>query len=399
MPAATTSTPTHSPASPLGERRLRIALAHDWLCGFRGGEAVLDRIASLLAPSHDLVGLFTMFRDGRPLSRAIDALPPTTSFLNSLPGGSGPLRRWLLPLYPAAVASLSKALLREHQQRPIDLVISTSSAAVKGLEPPPGIPHLCYCHAPARYIWSLRDEYAAARGPKDRLRDLGLRLFSPALRRWDRRTAANVTRFLANSTHIRAEIARCYDRDAAVVFPPVRTDFFVPDPGVPREDFWLVVGALEPYKRVDLAIAAANSSRHPLLIVGDGSSRAALKRLAGPTVTFLGRVNDDELRRLYQRARLLLFPQIEDFGIVPVEAQACGLPVVARRKGGALDTVIDGKTGAFFQDPTPAALLAAAAAAPRDPEACRANALRFTAETFDRAVSSHIHELVSAGHR
>jgi glycosyltransferase involved in cell wall biosynthesis len=378
------STPPHA-------RRLRIALAHDWLCGVRGGEHVLERIASLVLREHDGAGLFTMFNDGRAIGPSVSRLPTHVAPLGRRPW-SNRLRRWLLPLYPGAVRDLSWMLAQEHARKPIDLVISTSSAAIKGLRPPPGVPHLCYCHSPARYVWTQAERYRSG------LRGLGLRLMGDSFREWDRATAANVTRFIANSTHTASEIHRCYGRDAAVVHPPVREMFFegpleARDPNAP----WLVVSALEPYKCVELAIKAANKAGHALTVVGDGSQRAALEALAGPTVTFTGRVPDEELRAHYRRASLLLFPQVEDFGIVAVEAQACGLPVVARRAGGALDSVLDASavgegraTGAFFEEDSVESLLDAVARCPRNAEACRDNAARFSEERFDEAMREQI---------
>lgn len=370
--------------------RARIALAHDWLCGRRGGEKVLERLAGLVEAHFDPAGLYTMFDDGRRLSPAIDRLPHHCSALRPL-SGSG-LRRWALPLYPMAVDQLSRRLARDHARRPIDLLISSSSAAIKGLRPPGGVPHLCYCHSPARYLWLLESEYARGSG----LRGAGLKVFGPALRRWDARTSANVTAFIANSGHIRDEIRRCYGRDAEVVHPPVRTEFFTPDPGVEREEFWLIVGALEPYKRVDAAIEAAARSHQRLVIVGDGTEGPRLRRLAAGVdeVTFLGRRSDEEVRDLFRRARALLMPQVEDFGIVAVEAQACGLPVVARRAGGALDTVTD-RTGVFFEGRGGDAIAQAARAAPRDAGAdCRRNAEQFSEQAFDAKMLARIQWLL-----
>jgi glycosyltransferase involved in cell wall biosynthesis len=371
--------------------RLRIALAHDWLCGVRGGEHVLERIASLILREHEPAGLFTMFNDGRPIGPSVSAFETHVARLGRWPW-SNKLRRWLLARYPAAVGELSGTLAREHVRRPIDLLISTSSAAIKGLQAPPGVPHLCYCHSPARYVWSQADQYHSG------LRGIGLRMVGERFRDWDRTTASNVTRFIANSAHTAAEVRRCYGRDSAVIHPPVRAMFFEGEPK-PREADgpWLVVSALEPYKRVDLAIDAANRARHALIVVGDGSERASLEARAGPTVTFTGRVGDDQLAAHYQRASLLLFPQIEDFGIVAVEAQACGLPVVARAAGGALESVLDASavgearsTGVLFDQATPQSLLAAIARCPRNPDACRANAERFSESRFDEAIRREI---------
>jgi glycosyltransferase involved in cell wall biosynthesis len=367
------------------ERRLRIALAHDWLCGLRGGELVLERLAALVAREHEPAGVFVMFDDGRPLSRVVDSLPHAVSRVGRLPGATR-MRRWLLPLYPHAVKEVSDLLEREHRRKAIDLVISTSSAAIKGLRPPRAVPHLCYCHSPARYVWTQSDQYAGG------LRGLGLSILGPRFRRWDAASAANVTRFVANSEHVARQIAACYKRDADVVYPGIREQFLMAgDSPRTERNGWLVVSALEPYKRIDIAIRAANKSGEPLAIVGNGSQRRALEAMAGPTVRFLGRVSDEELIGRYLRSRLLLFPQVEDFGLVAVEAQACGLPVVARREGGALETVVEGVTGSFFEDPTPEALLAAAANSPAncDP-ACRENAARFSPDRFDAAMREQI---------
>jgi glycosyltransferase involved in cell wall biosynthesis len=283
-----------------------------------------------------------------------------------------------------------------HRRAPIDLVISSSSAAVKGVEAPSGVPHLCYCHSPARYLWG-RDAAYTSDDPAGRARRAGLRVFGPSLRRWDRRSAGHVSRFIANSSFIAGEIRRCYARDALVVHPPVRTGYFSVDPMVRREDFWLAAGALEPYKRVDLAIGAARLTGKRLVIAGTGSQEARLRREAGPGIEFLGRVDDARLRDLYRRAELLLFPPLEDFGIVAAEAQACGLAVAARGAGGALDSVLPGVTGAFFDHPTAEAVAAAAERAPRGADAvCRRNAERFSEESFDAAMLAQVEEMLRA---
>jgi glycosyltransferase involved in cell wall biosynthesis len=389
--------------------RPRIALAHDWIVGYRGGEAVLEGLARVVCRRWAPGGLYSMFvspeglaamrapRRGRPASDAIDAFgAPIVSRLSTLPGGPGRLRRWLLPAYPVAVGDLSRRLERNHRREPIAMLVSTSSAAIKGLRPPPGVPHVCYCHAPARYLWSLTEEYA--RGAAGGLRGAGLRAFGPRLRAWDRRTAAHVTRFIANSAHTAAEIRRCYGREAIVIHPPVDTRFFTPDDSQPRGGHWLYAGALEPYKRVDLAIEAANRLKHDLVIVGDGTQAEYLRSIAGPTVTFRGRIDDEQLRTEYRRAAALLFPQVEDFGIVAVEAQACGTPVLALAAGGALDSVIDGRTGALFREPTVDALIQGADNLPRNSgvsAACRENAKRFSSEAFESAVEKVLEDTLS----
>jgi glycosyltransferase involved in cell wall biosynthesis len=423
-----------------GPHRPRIALAHDWLCGMRGGEQVLERIARAAAEIGDISALYVMFNSGHPHTTTLDAIDKRCARLGRLPGALR-VRRWLLPLYPLAIADVSRRLARDHEREPIDLLISSSSAAIKGLRPPPGVPHLCYCHSPARYIWSRTADYRGS-GLAGRARAASLRLVRPFWRHWDRRTARNVTAFIANSTHIAAEIHRCYRREAQIIHPPIRDEFLPKEPraqgrgkapgaatqrrpsqapsersatsakaaGVRRiaepppvlapaaprrERFWLLVSALEPYKRTDIAIEAARLAGAHLVIAGDGSCRRQLERRAGPLIRFEGRVSDNRLRELYHTAAVLLFPQIEDFGIVCVEAQACGLPVAAARAGGALDIVIDGATGAFATPGDPRSLAEAARrAAAMSPVACRANAARFAEPRFDAAMRSAIAALL-----
>ena len=381
-----------TPTTTTGTPARRIALAHDWLVDNRGGEAGLAHIAGVALKDAAPGYLYTLFNGHGRYDNPIDRFETYASTLNPLPA-----RRWLLPLYPTAVNGLSRALVRDHARDPIDLLISTSSGLIKGIRPPRGIPHLCYCHAPARYLWSATDEYT--RGVKGRVRALGFGLFGPMLRSWDARTSATVNVFLANSTHVRDQIRQHFGRDARVVHPPVRTNQFTPDPTVPREDFWFCFGAHEPYKRTDLAIDAAMRANTRRVIAGGGSAIESLKRHAARApaglIEFRGRVSDEELIDLYRRARCLIYPQIEDFGIVAVEAQACGCPVVARAAGGALDSVIDGETGALFEGESPNAIIAAAARVPvRAHDACRTNALRFSVERFEGEMSSIIGEML-----
>lgn len=397
-PHTTPTVPASANPSPIDGGRThqpRIALAHDWLCGYRGGEAVLERIAAIIQSHFSSGSLYTMFDDGRPLAQAVDDFKHTPSDLNSLPAASGRLRRWLLPLYPHAVADLSASLLEAHTRNPIDLLFSTSSAAIKGLAPPTGVPHICYCHSPARYVWSRRADYARGHSPTDLLRGLGLHAISNHFKKWDLATSANVSHFIANSTHTANEIRRCYNRDAQVIHPPVRTNLFTPDPSIKRESFWLVVSALEPYKRIDLAIQAANITGNRLIVVGAGSQQAALQAAAGPAVEFLGRVDDATVVNMYRRAEALLFPQVEDFGIVAAEALACGLPIIARKAGGALDIVQDNETGVLFEEPTAKALIQAAKSVPQDCENdCRKSALKFSEEEFDRKIKQLIESVL-----
>lgn len=374
-----------APATPTAPaRRPRVALCHDWLVARRGGELVLEAIAQAVEPMADLDVIYTMFDSGASIGPIVDRLRRRASFLNGLPG-----RRWLLPLYPLAVWDLSRKLRAGHRQRPYDLVISTHSAAIKAVAPPAGVPHICYCHAPARYIWTHADGYAGG------ARGFGLALIRPLYKLWDRRTARRVETFLANSTHTQRQVGRCYKRRSDVCFPPVRTGFFTPDPRTLRGDHWLAVGALTPYKRFDLAIEAANRTGHPLKIIGEGPELERLKAMAGPTVTFEFAQTDAQLRQAYRAARLVIFPQVEDFGIVAVEAQACGTPVVALNAGGAQDTVIDGGTGSLMREQTVESLLEAIGRCPRHGAlACRENAERFSEERFREQVSAVVRGVI-----
>ncbi|MCA9297137.1 MAG: glycosyltransferase [Phycisphaerales bacterium] len=374
------SDPNRTPHEPFDRQKCRTVLAHDWLVGMRGGERVLDRLAQVFGPTT----LYTLVHDSTPHTPAIDASTIVTSALQRLPGASGRFRRWYLPLMPWAVNHLRVSKC--------DLVVSTSSAVMKSIRPPAGALHLCYCHSPARYIWEQGDDYAI--GSRGRLRSAGLRLIRRWFQRWDRRTADRVTTFIANSQHTSRRIKRCYGRESVVVYPPVRTEVFTVDPAVQREDWLLVVSALEPYKRVDLVIEAAQREGWRVRIVGGGSQEAALRAAAPANVEFMGRVNDDALCELYRRARALVFPQVEDFGIIAVEAQATGCPVIALRAGGALETVT-AETGVFFDAQTVDALVSAVnefAGRTFDTDDIRAHAERFSVDVFDARIRALVDE-------
>jgi glycosyltransferase involved in cell wall biosynthesis len=378
QPGQSSSEPVRTPAGDPPH----VVIAHDWLVGLRGGEHVLDAmIRSLVASGARVSTLVTMFDEGRPLTPAIDALPRLVSPLGRLGPLSVVARRHLLPFYPWAVGRLARSLARLHQARPIDLLVSTSSAAIKGLESPRGVPHLSYIHSPPRYLWSQTDAYS-----RDSLsRRLGLSLMGPALRRWDVATASRPSMLMANSAHTKALIAQAWGRESEVVHPGVRVEFFSQAPASTRDGSWLVVSALEPYKRLDVAIEAARLANAKLVIVGEGSQRASLERLANGRVEFTGRLSDQALRDRYAKASILLHPQLEDFGIVAVEAQAAGLAVVAFDRGGAAETVLDGVTGVLVNEQSASAFAQAANRVPRSCDAaCREHAASFSESRFHR---------------
>jgi glycosyltransferase involved in cell wall biosynthesis len=283
--------------------------------------------------------------------------------------------RQCLPVFPAAVEQFD---LDE-----FDLVLSISHCAVKSVLKAPRARHLCYCLTPMRYAW---DQFDAYFGP-DRVGWVRSQLMRPVmarLARWDRETADRVDRYVAISHYVAGRIGRYYNRESTVVYPPVDTDFYCPDP-CPPEGYALVVSALVPYKRIDLAIDACARAQVPLLIVGDGPQRAALERWAGGRATFVGRVSNERIRDLYRRAAVVLLPGEEDFGIVPLEAQACGRPVVALARGGALETVVAGETGELVEEPTIEAFAESIARVVRrrfDSEHIRHNAERFGRNRF-----------------
>ncbi|MCZ6837059.1 MAG: glycosyltransferase [Planctomycetota bacterium] len=366
---------------------LRVCLAHDWLVGLRGGEWVLDRLACLYGPTT----LYTLVNDGRFLTDAIADCEVLTSPLQRFPKASGRWRRAYLPLMPWAVGRL--------KVKPCDLLVSTSSAVMKSIRPPDGAKHICYCHSPARYVWDQMDDYTQGSGGM--FRSLGLRLVRTPLQRWDRKTASRVDRFLANSSHTARRIKACYGREAVVVHPPVRTRRFTIERSIEREDFYLVVAALEPYKRTELALEAARKMGFKLTIAGGGTQFDRLKLIAPSNVTLSGRVSEDELLSLYRRAKALIFPQTEDFGIVPVEAQATGCPVIAFKKGGATETITDA-TGVFFDQPEIDGLIEAigifearSKGEEFTVEACRDNAQRFAEAVFDDAIRREVDIVMS----
>jgi glycosyltransferase involved in cell wall biosynthesis len=235
-----------------------------------------------------------------------------------------------------------------------DLVLSLSSGFSHGVRPPPGVHHLSYCLTPPRFLWTF-DSYVRLEGV-GRATRLALGSAVPLLRRWDYRVAQRVDQFVAISEVVRERIQRCYGRASAIVYPSIDVNSFPLGDGV--DDYFLTGGRLIPYKRVDLAIEACNQLRLPLKIVGDGRSRQSLERLAGPTIEFLGRVDDSTLRRLYSRCRAFIFPGEEDFGLTPIEAQAAGRPVIAYGRGGTRETIRAGETGEFFDEQSVDSLVA-----------------------------------------
>jgi len=351
-----------------------VALVHDWLTGMRGGEKVLEEL-SLLWPG---APIFTLFHFPTSVSARLESHPIHTSFLQRAPGVRRHYRRYL-PLFPAAVEDFDLGSYR--------LVVSTSHCVAKGAIPAPGALHVCYCHSPMRYAWDQEHAYfPRRRGLGARLRGLVL----TALRAWDVASAARVDAFVANSRFVARRIRRYYRRDAEVIHPPVDVEAFTPGETAPAErwhadrPYALVVSALAPYKRIDLAVAASERAGLDLVVVGTGPEREPLEGMGALRTRFRGRVEGEELARLYRGAACFLQPGVEDFGIASVEALASGTPVVALGRGGVLDVVEDGVHGVLYEGAGDPDRLAAAI------DKCRrigfnALNLRARAEAFSRA--------------
>lgn len=376
---------------------MKLALVHDWLTGMRGGEKCLE----VLCRRFPHARLFTLLHARGSTSPAIERMRITTSFLQRLPGAEQHYR-YMLPLMPSAVEGL-------RVPRDVDLVVSLSHAVAKSVVPPPGVPHVCYCFTPMRYAWHRRADYFRvsnrfSANPLAAARNLVL----DRIRQWDRATSDRVTHFVAISRTVARRIAECYGRESTVIYPPVDTAFHTPA-DVLREDFLLCVSALVPYKRVDLAVEACNRLGRRLIVIGDGPERRWLTRLAGPTVSIAGWRSDHEIRDHLRRAKALVFPAHEDFGIVPLEAAACGTPVLAYRAGGATETVLPADestpgTGFFFDEQTPESLCRAITALDAhperfDPHFARRQAERFAVERFERELVEFLEGKMGKGEK
>jgi len=362
---------------------MRVALVHDWLTGMRGGEKVLEVFCELF-PDADL---FTLIHLPGTVSPIIEARRIRTSPASRLPGIARSYRN-LLPLYPW--------LIERFDFRGYDLVLSSSSCVAKGAKAAPGATHVSYVHSPMRYVWDRYDDYFAP-GQAGFVTRTAMSFFRGPLQQWDRSSAERVDVLVANSEFVATRIRRYFGRRSEVIPPPVDTRLFRPTGDAPGGE-WLAVSAFAPYKRLEVAIRGADLAGVPLAVVGSGPHESRLRAVAGPRTRFLGWVPDDELVALYSRCRALVFPAVEDFGIAPVEAMACGRPVVALGRGGARDSVVGGRwegdpggvesgaTGLFVDEQTPEAFARAIRAVEADPDAFRPEDCRGRAEQFDTEV-------------
>ncbi len=342
---------------------MRVAIVHDYLNQMGGAERVVESFHRLW-PS---APIFTTLADRDAMPASLRGADIRVSWMQHLPGWRRHFRAYL-PFYPLAIESFDL--------RGYDLIISSSSAWAKAARTPAGAVHVCYCHTPMRWVWDY-DHYVAREGfgPLTRL---ALPPLIEVLRRWDVRTSQQPTHLVVNSRVVQERVQRCWGRASELLHPPVETGRFAVGTGEGRAH--LVVARLAHYKRIDLAVAAFNQLGRPLEIIGDGPARRSLEAMAGPTITFRGRVDDALVARAMQECRALIFPGEEDFGITPLEANASGRPVIAYRAGGATETVHDGVTGVLFAEQMPAALADAVR---------RAESIAWDAATIRRHAESH----------
>jgi glycosyltransferase involved in cell wall biosynthesis len=371
---------------------MKVAIVHDWLNQVGGAEGVLEALHDLYPGAPVYTSIYAPDR----MPAAYRSWDIRVTFMQRLPFVAARHQAYL-PLYPLAFRGMDLSAY--------DLVISNASAFCKGIRTRPGAVHLCYCLTPTRFLWMYR-EYVQREG-LGRLPRAVLPAVVGLLRAWDRHAADRVTAFAAISRAVQERIRRFYGRDSVIIYPPVPESAFARADTAPRDEgYYLSLGRLIPYKRVDLAVRAFNRLGLPLVIIGDGRDRAALERLASPNVRFLGRVSDEEKRHWLAGCRAFLFPGEEDFGIAPLEAQAAGKPVIAYAAGGALDTVQEGITGEYFRQPTAESLAEAVSRfnpAAYDPAACLANARRFDTAAFNAGwrsfVAAHLPSLPTVGER
>ncbi len=371
---------------------MKTAIIHDWLTGMRGGEKCLEVFCELF-PDADL---FTLVHDPGSASPAIERMRIKTSFIGRLPGAKAGFRRYL-PLFPLAVEGFDL--------RGYELVLSSSHCAAKGVIPPPASVHVCYIYTPMRYAWDMYHEYFPG-GKSGLASRLLVPFFMNRLRAWDVASSARVDRFAAISRHVARRVELYYRRDSEVIYPPVDLDAY--RPGGEDGGFFLMVSALVPYKRVDLAVSAFNMLGLPLVVIGAGPEEERLRSMARGNVQFLGWQDHAVLARRYASCRAFVFPGEEDFGITPLEAQASGRPVIAYGAGGALETVAglgdapegEQPTGVFFREQTAECLAAAVErfireeGAFRDREAVRRNTIRFSRPRFRDEIARFINKAV-----
>ncbi|PIE34745.1 glycosyl transferase [candidate division KSB3 bacterium] len=363
---------------------MRIAFIHDWLNGMRGGERCLEALCELYPEAE----LYSLFYEKGKLSVTIENRLIQTSFVQKLPFVYKKYRHYL-PLFPVAI--------EQFDLRGYDVVLSLSHCVANGVITSPKTCHIGYTFTPMRYAWDLYQDYFGG----DRARGISRYIipsFMNYLRIWDTAASKRVDHFVAISEYIEKRIYKHYRRSADVIYPPVNTDFYTPTTKEASGDFFLIVSAFAPYKKLDLAIEAFNRLGYPLKIIGQGQDLKRLQALAQPNIEFLGALSDEEVREHYRRCQALIFPGEEDFGIVPVEVQACGRPVIAFAKGGILETTVQDETAVWFHEQSDDAITSAVKEFETrefSKKTIRDNALRFAKSRFQQEMQDYIEEKLS----
>jgi glycosyltransferase involved in cell wall biosynthesis len=357
---------------------MKVALVHDYLNQMGGAERVVIALHEIFPDAP----IYTSIYDPARVDPAFQRMDIRTSFMQKLPLVTQHHQPYL-PLYPFAMETLDL--------RGYDLVLSSSSAFAKGVITRPETMHICYCHTPMRWCWNY-EEYVEREHLGKVARTL-LPFLITKLRTWDQVSSMRVDHFIANSPLVAERIRKYYRREAIYIPPPVEASRFPFNPAIETEDYFLILSRLVPYKRIDLAVEACNQLQLPLVIIGGGRDLARLKHMAGPTIRFLGKLSDEEVLHYYARCRAFIFPGEEDFGITPLEAQACGRPVIAYGAGGALATIVGGTTGVFFREQTVESLATVLSAFNEhlfNPTVIRNHALEFDTPRFRRRILQFI---------
>jgi glycosyltransferase involved in cell wall biosynthesis len=362
---------------------MKVALVHDWLTGMRGGEKVLEVFCELFPDAH----LYTLLHNKGSLSDTIEGMDIRTSFIQKLPFVKKKYRH-LLPIFPTAI--------ERFDLQAYDLVLSSSHCVAKGVVTGTDTLHICYCFTPMRYIWDLYNLYFGKERAGMATR-LATSLVLNYLRKWDVASSKRVDKFVGISRYIVERIKKNYGRDADLIYPPVSCSYF--NPGLSNDGYYLMVSPLAPNKRVDIAVNAFNSIGLPLIVIGSGQEEKKLEKMAGKNIKLMGWQSDEVVREHYVNCKALIFPGVEDFGIVPLEAQACGKPVIAFGEGGALETIVpldknnknakeqsSNATGIFFYEQTPESLVQAVARFEEAQDLFNWQVIRKNAESFDRTV-------------
>ncbi len=363
------------------DKEYKTAIIHDWFCNMGGGDKVAEAFLDIMPDSP----IYTSCYLEKSLTPKLRQADIRASFLQKRLNQKKDNHQSFLPFMPTAFEGFD---LNEY-----DIVLSSSSSCAKGVITNPESIHICYCHTPMRYAWEYFYEYTNG---MNAVKKKIISYCMTFIRMWDAVSANRVDFFVANSQNVANRIWKHYRRKSTVINPPIDTDFFTP--GVEDGDFFLCVSRLVKYKRIDLAIQACNELKIPLIVIGQGAERDYLKSISGSTITIMERQPDDVVREYYRRCKAFIFPGEEDFGMTPLEAQACGRPVIAYGRGGALETVIENETGVFFREQTTESLKAAIDIFGKSrfsKDVCRNHALMFSSEIFRRRMYEFIKDKVS----